>query len=118
MEKVIISAEEFLSIYTGVVVTDMDTIYIGAKKVFGFAPFSLTLISCAEQFVQHINATRPDLAQAVKNTGISFDSNLSKEQVNELCEKFKAAIGDSVEVDKMTFEDSYTYDSESEDVTE
>lgn len=110
MDKVTLTAEEFLTLYTGFIFdTSFHNLYDCVTKLYmGRKPYTISSIACAEKFRLHILETRPDLAKAVENIGGRFHKSKEKgtieEQLKAYVNNFKTEIGtDKIEVDAMTY---------------
>lgn len=94
---------EFLSLYTGCLFApSISTVSDACEKVFGFAPYTLTMASCAEQFQQAINENRPDLVALVQSCG-----EIKEGHTDEFMQAFAQRLNsDTVEVSTQKYHEA------------
>ena len=107
-EKVVLTSNEFLSLYTGVLIGgDFKIVQNAIGKVFGYSK-ELTSENCVRQFENYINYYYPNLANIVKVLGVfkkrEDDDRDIMEQIEDYCEEFELMYGSKdVVVDRIHF---------------
>lgn len=111
METAKLNIDEFLSIYTGLLLgSDVGIIYDGMEKIFGFRPATFSLVKCRKQFCKFVNENRPDIVESVEKLGkLECDPERDvTEQINEILDKYKNIIEqDYVEVEVLEYQNDF-----------
>lgn len=107
METVELTSNEFLSLYTGVLLANnFDSIYAVIEKVYGRYPYVPDAASCSQQFKDYIRVNNPELAQIADALGDfkKTDDRDVMQQIAEYCLEFEELYGSHyVEVDRMQY---------------
>ena len=105
MEKVFLTSNEFLSLYTGILLgDDFSVVTNGLSKVFDYPVLTLDTVKSAQEFRRYINLYRPDLFSVMKKIGkfVKDESLDINKQVDEYVKKFEREFGSSkVAVQKL-----------------
>ena len=110
MEKIKLTATEFLTVYTGVYLGDWDALISVEEKIsvedvkMGFSEFQ-------QSFKDFVNENMPDLCDAVQNIGPfrKEDGKDIYQEIDEYIGKFKREIGsETIIVDLDKYKD-YVY---------
>ena len=115
MNKIELTSKEFLSIYTGVVLTkNFGEVISAMEKLEGEEISTYATIIISKIFRNFIRETEPKIARAVKNIG-RFVPDKNEEldkQINNYVDKFEKEIGsNTVEIDLNNYR-NYNYSME------
>lgn len=98
---VVLSSAEFLSLYTGILLSkDFKTVTDACKKVYGYNDDgNMAILFCCKSFKNYINRNRKDIVNIIKKIGdFKLDEKQDNmKQINNYIGKFETEYGnDSV----------------------
>lgn len=103
MKKIILTSNEFLSIYTGYLLGENFSVVLnGLEKYFGYPVTTVETIECAKKFRQQISKSNPELVSVMNKLGnFKKDRNIDiNTQINNYVERFEQMYGKSVELNQ------------------